>query len=813
MKVKKSWLSSGVVLGILCAFGLVSSAAAVAPAHDYVQKHQATATITAQVSADQKSIEVPVAYSAVYRTWHGAGRDKDFGFKKIRAIQVLIDGTSRQVRKIHASKQGQLTISIPLSSLSSQELAKPLRIQAKTYTKISKKGKPKHVAASSSVVTLQAPAVVTWNPSSLSISGLAGTTVQANVSAQSKRQINAVSFHASSNVSSMLTMGVGSGTSLAPNVAFPLPLDVTISAAKAPGTYHGTIQLRQAGNSISTLPVTIIVTAATDNNVPQSLASASDDRIVDSQGDTMVKDEIDVGLKDGTPNPDQRIEQIAAENHAVILGSLPDSNIYQLRFAVTNPDELQPIRDKLAALADVAFASRSFFAEQQDGSATPPNDPLSGAWDENNPDGNNWGLEYIKAPTAWHTTTGGGVRIGVVDNGFDLRHEDLKDEVAAQSGFDVRTQVDDWHGNFVSGVICATGNNGVGIVGVNWRCKLGMYATGYEYLPRKQAALSIAAAMEKAVHDNMRIVNLSLGYLPTDCTKKVIPAECQQRLRESDAAFMKIINEAKQQHKDMLWVFSAGNENVDVKYESPADLAATVQDNTMTVAAISKDGTLWKQSKKVGSNFGAGVTVAAPGNGITSTFSAIEYPKSACVYSKLCGAQYITASGTSGSAPFVSGLAGLVLSAHSNFTAQQVRQCIVDAAQQYGTKVPGYGFSVITAPAAVACQPQQPPCIFSAPAVYRCESTNPNVTLQGYSLGDSSACTYSARLDWGDSVIQNLTLSGSAHDPVLNATHRYAEPGTYTIQADIQQTSGSGGVACLVYSNRVHLFVLHAPGS
>jgi len=46
------------------------------------------------------------------------------------------------------------------------------------------------------------------------------------------------------------------------------------------------------------------------------------------------------------------------------------------------------------------------------------------SWDEDNPGGNNWGLEFIKAPSAWDISTGSSdVKIGIIDMGFDIDHE------------------------------------------------------------------------------------------------------------------------------------------------------------------------------------------------------------------------------------------------------------------------------------------------------------------------------------------------------------------------------------------------------
>ena len=59
-----------------------------------------------------------------------------------------------------------------------------------------------------------------------------------------------------------------------------------------------------------------------------------------------------------------------------------------------------------------------------------PNDSKFDSWAEDNPQGNNWGQEFIKLPSAWALATGSSTYpIAVVDDGFDIDHKDLKDNI------------------------------------------------------------------------------------------------------------------------------------------------------------------------------------------------------------------------------------------------------------------------------------------------------------------------------------------------------------------------------------------------
>ena len=116
--------------------------------------------------------------------------------------------------------------------------------------------------------------------------------------------------------------------------------------------------------------------------------------------------------------------------------------------------------------------------------------------------GEQWHLKQIQAFEAWNITSGGLSPLGdtlvvaVLDDGFFIAHEDLKDNIWKNygeipgdgidnddngyvddfAGLNARTGKDDHavrkHGTAVAGIIGASGNNGLGGSGVNWTIKL-----------------------------------------------------------------------------------------------------------------------------------------------------------------------------------------------------------------------------------------------------------------------------------------------------------------------------------------------------
>lgn len=291
-----------------------------------------------------------------------------------------------------------------------------------------------------------------------------------------------------------------------------------------------------------------------------------------------------------------------------------------------------------------------------------PNDPqFTTLWPLNNTGQSGGAVDAdIDAPEAWNLTTGShSVIIAVIDTGVDLNHPDLAANIWRNSGEiagdgldnDGNGYIDDingwdfWnndntvfdavnqnpHGTHVAGIIGAHGNNGIGIAGVNWNTTI---------LPLKFIGPTVGfnsgiiSSIEYAADKGAKVLNASFtsGFF--------------------GKGVMDAIEEA-----GLLLVASAGNNsaNADVTPYYPANFDLG---NIVSVAATDHN-----DLRASISNYGLrNVDLGAPGSAIQSTLPA---------------GQYGNMTGTSMSAAYVSGVAGLIYSLYPELTAAEVKYQIL----------------------------------------------------------------------------------------------------------------------------------------
>jgi Ca2+-binding RTX toxin-like protein len=258
-----------------------------------------------------------------------------------------------------------------------------------------------------------------------------------------------------------------------------------------------------------------------------------------------------------------------------------------------------------------------------------------------------WGLNWLNLYRVWDDYAGLGIEVAVHDNGVDQTHSDIAPNYDA--GIDENPGVGA-HGTFVTAVVGGARGNG-GVVGVAYNATLAVYT---------QPSLfdwSFAGLEDFDVVNNSWSQSLDTLYVGGAGTLV--------------SGSLEILAEEGRSGLGTISVFTAGNERElgdSANYFDGANSRYSV-----TVAATKLDGSFAEYS-----NPGAAILVSAPGSQVVS--ADITGSSGFSNSSYVLGADYATASGTSASAPFVSGVIALMLEANPNLGWRDVQEILAYSA-------------------------------------------------------------------------------------------------------------------------------------
>lgn len=398
----------------------------------------------------------------------------------------------------------------------------------------------------------------------------------------------------------------------------------------------------------------------------------------------------------------------------------------------------------------------------------------------------------VHAEEAWAIHSGTpDVIVAILDSGTETDHADLQgnvwineDEIPGNGQDDDGNGfIDDWegwdfgngnndpdtsfyHGTHVTGIINAVTDNGSGIAGlaggVNGPGVRGMALAVGEFGP---VGSVIDDAVLYAVDNGAVVITLSLSVAQTSAIDDAV------ELAYTEA--------------DVFLDCASGNNGPSVSY--PAN-----NENLMAVASTTDD-----DAKSGFSNPGPQVEVAAPGSDVLST---------------QLNNSYDTSSGTSFAAPYVAGLAALIRGVNPSLTAQEVRQLIIDSADDVST--PGFdngtGWGRINAFTALSSTGSSNGTVEVGQSVLTCTESL-TITVADFDLAGAGFLNVTARSDTeaaGETVTLtetefatftgavDLAQGAAAPDGILQVDHEESISVEY-VDAD----NGSGGINVVKTAN------------
>lgn len=249
-----------------------------------------------------------------------------------------------------------------------------------------------------------------------------------------------------------------------------------------------------------------------------------------------------------------------------------------------------------------------------------------------------WGIARVKAPAAWQTSRGQGVKLVVIDTGIDMTHPELTgilkggwNAISTSTTFND----DNGHGTHCAGTVAAKDDD-KGVVGV--APEIDLY--GVKVLDANGSGTydDVIAGMLWAVENKMEVASMSLGA-----------NQGNKALEDAVEAMRK---------GGVILIAAAGNSGRAVGYPAayPGAIAIAASDSKDMLASFSSRG--------------PSVAAIAPGVAVKSTYM---------------GGAYKSLSGTSMATPHVAGLTALYVATHKGATPEAARAALAAAS----AKLPG----------------------------------------------------------------------------------------------------------------------------
>ncbi|MFZ1827687.1 MAG: S8 family serine peptidase [Candidatus Competibacteraceae bacterium] len=420
--------------------------------------------------------------------------------------------------------------------------------------------------------------------------------------------------------------------------------------------------------------------------------------VSDPRGSVYPVNQLIVLLADNRTRSDAN--QVAASVSGTVVGDMTVARAYQLEVPASTISELDVMIDRLKSDFRVAGVTRntkySLSAVNTDLGHLRDSDPeKTKAYD------------LIKVEDAWNLIADSSVdledvAVSIIDSGVYVFHPEF--DGIKISGVLLDLEIDGGHGTSVAGVIAANNNPSIGLPtesnGINgiftgafagepkillesiWYAKYHYDAPMNRFLAGHPWITSVIESINKVKKDRTiknkyEIVNMSIGVAQCDDR---IKKEC--RLEDDFNAQEKLFREAIEKQPQTIFVVAAGNDGIFTQRVLPAGL---LNPNVITVGATDylDKRAVWNAENS--SNFGK-VNIAAPGVNVYAPNNSGDYATNF--------------SGTSASAPMVTGVIALMKSIDPSLSPTDVKTILRETGDPTDDSIGG---KRLNAANAVAC--------------------------------------------------------------------------------------------------------------
>lgn len=481
-------------------------------------------------------------------------------------------------------------------------------------------------------------------------------------------------------------------------------------------TRTGAIELALAGPVDAAVAARIARTLREDHAVlwAQPLRSSSVAKVAAASPDPRFRapgNRLMVRLADGVAEDWTALSARFAERLGTpVVAERKVGNVWMLSIPVArSPEDLAALAGALQQDAAVMYADAARRMVPQ----AIPNDPLFvHQWSLTDP------VAGVNAPTAWNVQTGAAsTTIAVIDTGI-VPHPDLEGRILAGYDFvadparardgdgrdsnardegdwtgagdcyqDSPAQNSFFHGLFVSGLIAANANNGIGMAGMDWAAKI---------LPVR--TLAKCGGTDADVFEGMLWASgVQIAGVPPNPTPARVINMSLSGWGSCSSAIQEAVDDALAQ--GAVVVVAAGNASDDAANWAPGNCGGVI-----TVGATGNRG-----DRTGYSNYGARIDLSAPGGDgddptslVLSTYAMGDTTPG--------DPAYAIAAGTSFSTPLVSGAASLMIARNPLLTPGRVLSILSGTTRDFpiGTQCSAGGIcgsGLLDAGAAVASTP------------------------------------------------------------------------------------------------------------